>query len=805
MSPEQWMALEFDARTDLYAIGVTLYEMATRQVPFTGQSIGEVKNRALLQDVPPPSLYDADIDARLEAIITKCLAKEPSGRFAGARELRTELRAIIEPVDGASRLQRRRELIEASLLTPLEETESGFTEFFVALSSAVMRTGYYEKAHKEAATALARLATSIDAVLKNRGELSLVRRDVAEMVVLTVLTAAGDVNDLKKLLPGSVYELHAHKFGEVFARRSVVSLVLRDGVDEEELTDLIELLSGPEIPVEALRQRFLTRGFTYVSVLFSTDLLGRKRKLPWQVDLCISRLARDLEALPMVRGMDEEQRRVLRTQLAGDVVRPLGKPDQLRSLLDNADLIAAALSDTQHVSAAEISKVIVDACSLRTATVLARHLLEAMDSASRPQNAWSLVQPEHVDPSEHLKLLAARFSRDRASESDAVLRQLYDKSFLKLPDLPADLRMWMTAEAHANELGLFPDRALATLDGIVDPDAYEQELPIFEFVIRVLSRRAEVRTLVLLLDLFKRHVEDKGRHRRIRQCAAATALALEEPEVLTNIARALLGESLDAREAAQRLLAAAGAKSAAPLIGARLQLSGSDAALRARFVATFREIGVPGLSALIEALRPLGPEADPLLVEDFLRALPDTPDEAGGHVVERFAAHPAPGVRRAAASALPALWGAAARPVLLRLLAGQDDGARLGALAGLRRINAIDGEVVSCIGRILGAGADSGEEIRAACAASLAHVPPELCASSLEILSGVVRVARKSFVGLLKEAIESRRESTIVLVTSSRSLLQLGGRREREMVRERAANSSGLLKKQLETLLATGH
>lgn len=101
MSPEQLSGSVTDPRSDVFSLGIVLFEMLTGRLPFWRDSPAETFTATLKEDTPAIADIRPGVPSALERIVRRCLEKSPSERFQSARDLAFTLLAFAVPSTGA--------------------------------------------------------------------------------------------------------------------------------------------------------------------------------------------------------------------------------------------------------------------------------------------------------------------------------------------------------------------------------------------------------------------------------------------------------------------------------------------------------------------------------------------------------------------------------------------------------------------------------------------------------------------------------------------------------------------------------
>jgi two-component system, LytTR family, response regulator len=137
MSPEQALGRDLDHRTDLFSLGVVLYEMAAARLPFSGATVSETMARILNSQPEALARFNYDVPEGLDRVVRKCLEKDRERRYQTARELVVDLKNLERDSGGAAALAGPERKTLGAVIVDDEELARALMREYVASCAGV--------------------------------------------------------------------------------------------------------------------------------------------------------------------------------------------------------------------------------------------------------------------------------------------------------------------------------------------------------------------------------------------------------------------------------------------------------------------------------------------------------------------------------------------------------------------------------------------------------------------------------------------------------------------------------------------
>ena len=312
---------------------------------------------------------------------------------------------------------------------------------------------------------------------------------------------------LASIMPHGMVELYIPRFLEYLERRCLISLSIKRSINEARFNAFIDLLSqySPEFRDNSRKEgeRFTRSlqeaGIYEISAIFDEDMIASGRKLPWQVELTLARLRKDLKTLPLLRNASETDLRRIKLNIFRDTIRPLRTPSFLITILTNADLIMEHIADIPSLRDIDVEELMIQGAEVRFLADSSKTLITNLNEA-REQRVKAQLDTHRQQAAEqeaNLTRLIGRISERFLSEEtqyeavDAALENLYLNQLLEFSTLPLHIQEKITNERLMDTFLRKSDEILERFQGPLNDKEFSDFLNRFQRVIPLLAARDE--------------------------------------------------------------------------------------------------------------------------------------------------------------------------------------------------------------------------------------------------------------------------------------------------------------------------
>lgn len=389
----------------------------------------------------------------------------------------------------------------------LQKLQIKLTDFVLHLIQAFLRTGYYTPDHPESRKAKEGLYQRFKGLFGEEDELAFLVREEQGGQEIYVEGVMPDAQKLGRMMMKGMGELYVPKFAKYMERKDLISLTLKSRMNRDEFGAFVDVMSEPSFVDTRRRQdqdRFaqilLTRGIFNISYIFNEEFLAPEREMPWRARLTVSRMRKDLKAIPLFQKMMGHDIREIRANLLRDALRPIRQSDLLCAVLRNSDL-AASSENLEETIEDEIVASLKRPYLLNTAKIFLREHLDL--KKLQKQDAFERKSDRLV------KKICRRLKEDAGRETERLLEEFFRHGLIALEELPRDLKDKVLLEKLTDKFLDYTDQFFRQLDQAKDKEEFLNVALSFAKMVPELVRRDRYPEIGRIFETLNRHFHKK--------------------------------------------------------------------------------------------------------------------------------------------------------------------------------------------------------------------------------------------------------------------------------------------------------
>ncbi len=650
-------------------------------------------------------------------------SEKPAAPAKAAKSERSEedeqrVRAMLaedEPDEDVEDIELPEELRGASgdLIMPKKEGEEEdphlekkkyIIAFILTFTKSVQRSGYYgDGDHPESKKAKKGLYPLFRKIVGRRRELNFIRKAIAGDRDVLIDGVLPEMVELSEIMPHGMAELYIPRFLEYLERRCLISLSIKRIINEEKFHNFIDLLSqySPAFKDDSRKEgeRFtrtlVEHNIVEVSAVFDEDIISSGRKLPWQAELTLSRLKKDLKTVPLLKNATEEELRDIKIRIFQDTIRPLRNPTFMIAVLLNADLIMEGIEENQILADINVEEFMIRGAELEFLASVSLEIIKELEGVRELRVKAPLdVQRKQAEQQEKVLMriiahISDRFLNERSDASDEALEDFFARKLITFKGLPVRVQERIANKKLTEAFLKNSDEIIDRFNSHLSDKEFSDFINRFQRVIPLLSDRREYRLVGRLIDSARKHLDDRD----VRRKSLTKRLFdfISTTDVLKNLKDTFKDDDRELRTLAASVFVSFG-RQAVPMLLEILKES-EDKWVRKQMIRSLIDVGPIAIQPMINELYK---EDNPWY---FLRNIINILGELGDRKIigkmTLLLYHENPSIREETVATLARLAPDVAETHLIKMLDDQDARVRERAISSLGMIHSTNDKVLT--------------------------------------------------------------------------------------------------------------